>query len=130
MFYSECIVLDDQCITFIKKNIFHRQVRRFDWRLLGKLHYEGKVSKADHSPKGKYFDYFGFESQEQLIQSLHHEGNLYFDTPQGKLYFASGVYSWDAEEMVQMMKMYMGTSLSLGPEWEQMLQAPEMDEHE
>jgi len=128
IFFSECIMLDEHCITFVRKNIFSRQVRRYDWRLLGALHYEGKGSKTDHPLKGRCFDYFGFETQEQLIQTLHHEGNLYFETAQGKLFFAHGVYSWDAEEMVQMMKMYIGSSLQLGPEWEEMLQAPEMDD--
>ena len=128
MFFSECIVLDEQCIAFVKKTIFSKQVRRYDWRLLGALHYEGQVQKTDHPLKGRSFDYFGFETQEQIIQTLHKDGNLYFETPQGRLYFATGVYSWDAEEMVQMMKMYMGTSLQLGPEWEQMLQAHEMDD--
>ncbi len=121
-------MLDEQCIAFVKKTIFSKQVRRYDWRLLGVLHYEGRAKKTDHPLKGKSFDYFGFETQEQIIQTLHQDGNLYFETPQGKLYFAIGVYSWDAEEMVQMMKMYMGTSLQLGPEWEQMLQAHEMDD--
>ncbi len=125
---QESIMLDEQCIAFVKKTIFSKQVRRYDWRLLGVLHYEGRAKKTDHPLKGKSFDYFGFETQEQIIQTLHQDGNLYFETPQGKLYFAIGVYSWDAEEMVQMMKMYMGTSLQLGPEWEQMLQAHEMDD--
>lgn len=128
VFYSEKVILDEQCITFIKKNLFTKHVRRYDWRLLGTLHYEGKRSKTDHPLKGKYFDYFGFETQEQLIQTLHHEGNLFFDNPGGRLYFALGVYSWDAEEMVQMMKMYMGVNLTLGPEWKEMLQAHEMDD--
>lgn len=128
IFFNECILLDDQCIAFVKKTIISKEVRRYDWRLLGSLHYEGQGKKTDHPLKGKCFDYFGFETQEQLIQTLHKEGNLYFDTPQGRLYFAAGVYSWDAEEMVQMMKMYMGTSLQLGPEWAQMLQAHEMDD--
>jgi hypothetical protein len=128
IFFSESIMLDEQCISIIRKNIFKREVRRYDWRLLGALHYEGKGRKTDHPLKGKCFDYFGFETQEQLIQNLHHDGNLYFDTAEGKLYFAQGVYSWDAEELVQMMKLYIGTSLQLGPEWEEMLQAPEMDD--
>ncbi|NDC42888.1 MAG: hypothetical protein EBZ77_15285 [Chitinophagia bacterium] len=126
VFYSETVILDDKYITFVRKNLFAKNVRRYDWRLLGPLHYEGKARKTDHPLKGKYFDYFGFESQEQLIQSLHHEGNLFFDNPGGRLYFAFCVYSWDAEEMVQMMKMYMGVNLTLGPEWQEMLQAHEL----
>lgn len=128
MFSSEAILLDDQCIAFEKKTMFSRQIRRYDWRLLGTLHYEGKARKTDHPLKGKSFDYFGFETQEHLIQTLHQDGNLFFDTPEGKLHFANGVFSWDAEEMVQMMRLFMGNGLKLGPEWEDMLQAHEMDD--
>lgn len=125
IFFSEHLLLDKQYLTLVKKTIFAQQVRRYDWRRVGTLHYEGKGTKTDHPLKGKCFDYFGFETQEHLIQSLHHDGNLYFDTLDGRVYFAAGVYSWDAEEMVQMMKLYIGSSLHLGPEWKEMLQAQE-----
>lgn len=128
MFFSERILLEQYYFTIIRKNLFSQQVRRYDWRHIGALHYAGKGTKTDHPLKGKCFDYFGFETQEQLIQSLHHDGNLYFDTLEGRVYFASGVYSWDAEEMVQMMKLYIGSSLKLGPEWEEMLQEQELDD--
>lgn len=114
--------MDQHSLTLVKKTIFAQQVRRYDWRSVGMLHYEGKTPKTDHPLKGKSFDYFGFETQEHLIQSLHHDGNLYFDTLDGRVYFGAGVYSWDAEEMVQMMKLYNGNSLQLGPEWKEMLQ--------
>jgi hypothetical protein len=128
IFFKESLLLEEQSLTIIKKTIFTRQVRHYDWRHVGTLHYEGKSKKTDHPLKGKCFDYFGFETQEQLIQILHHEGNLYFDTRNGRVYFASGLYSWDAEEMVQMMRMYMGTALQLGPEWTEMLQEQEFDD--
>ncbi len=125
LFFSERLLLDKQSLTLVKKTIFSQRVRRYDWRRIGTLHYEGKGTKTDHPLKGKCFDYFGFETQEHLIQSLHDDGNLYFDTLDGRVYFASGVYSWDAEEMVQMMKIFIGSSLHLGPEWKEMLQAQE-----
>jgi hypothetical protein len=56
-----------------------------------------------------------------MIQSLHDQGNLYFETYEGRVYFAAGVYSWTAEEMVQIMKLYTGSALQLGPEWKEML---------
>lgn len=122
MFFKEQLLLDAGHITIIRNTLLTRHASRFDWRHIGPLHYQGKAAKTDHPLKGKYFDYFGFETHEHLIQSLHHEGNLYFDTPNGRIYFAPGVYSWDAEKMVQMMKLYCGTSLQLGPEWSNMLQ--------
>jgi len=125
MFFTERLLLDQHSITIIKKSLFSQNIKRYDWRQIGTLHYEGKSRKTDHPLKGICYDYLGFETQEQLIQSLHHNGNLYFDTNEGRVYFASGVYSWDAEEMVQLMKLYIGSSLQLGPEWAEMLQGQE-----
>ena len=125
MFFNERLLLDQQSFTIIKKSLFSQNIKRYDWRQIGTLHYEGKGRKTDHPLKGMCYDYLGFETQEHLIQSLHHNGNLYFDTKDGRVYFASGVYSWDAEEMVQMMKLYIGSSLQLGPEWKEMLQGQE-----
>lgn len=127
VFFTERLLLDPQSLTIIKKTIFSVRAKKFEWRSIGALHYEGKRRKTDHPLKGKCFDYFGFETTEQLTQSLHDEGNLYIDSPQGRVYFAAGVYSWDAEEMVQMMKLYTGPSLQLGPEWKEMLQEQEFD---
>jgi hypothetical protein len=125
--YREQLLLDNNYLTIVRKTLLSRKINRFEWHNIGMLHYEGKTPKTDHPLKGKSFDYFGFETQEHLIQSLHHEGNMYFDTPTGRVYFAPGVYSWDAEKMVHMMKIYTGTSLYLGPDWEEMLQ--EYDEN-
>lgn len=128
MFFTERLLLEQHTLTIIKKTIFSEQIRNYDWRHIGTLHYEGKGVKTDHPLKGKCFDYFGFETQEHLIQSLHHDGNLFFNTSEGRVYFASGVYSWNAEEMVQMMRLYIGNTLQLGPEWQEMLQAQEWDD--
>ena len=129
LFFTEQLLLDQQCFTIVRKSLFSQNIKRYDWRQIGALHYEGKGRKTDHPLKGLSFDYLGFETQEHLIQSLHHDGNLYFDTKEGRVYFAPNVYSWDAEEMVQMMKLYIGTSLQLGPEWKEMLQEQGFDEN-
>lgn len=128
IFFRERLLLDQYSLTIVRKTIFSKQIRRYDWKSIGALHYSGKGSKTDHPLKGKCFDYFGFETHEHLTQSLHHDGNMYFDSPSGRVYFANGVYSWDAEEMVQMMKLYIGATLKLGPEWKEMLQEQEFDD--
>jgi hypothetical protein len=128
IFFTERLLLDQRSLTIIRKSLFSKEIRRYDWRQIGALHYEGKGTKTDHPLKGRSFDYMGFDSHEHLIQSLHHNGNLYFDCNDGRVYFAAGVYSWDAEEMVQLMKLYIGSSLQLGPEWKEMLQEQQFDE--
>lgn len=86
-----------------------------------------KTPQNRPSAKRQCYDYFGFETQEQLIQDIHDEGNLYFNYEGYAVRFARGVYSWDAEEMVRIMKLYAGRSLKLAPEWKQLMQQTSYD---
>ncbi|OJW83668.1 MAG: hypothetical protein BGO69_05060 [Bacteroidetes bacterium 46-16] len=126
IFFHEEIVLSRYALTIIQHTPFRRYRRRYDWRSIGPLHYAGKEKKTDHPLKGRNYDYFGFETHEHVIQSLYHDGNLYFNYAGYPIRFARNVYSWDAEEMVNMMKIFAGNSLRLGPEWDSMLQEHEM----
>ncbi|MCD6062668.1 MAG: hypothetical protein K0R82_579 [Flavipsychrobacter sp.] len=125
MLYEECLFLDADSITIIERTPFAQKHNRYLWREIGPLHYIGKEEKTDHPLKGRCYDYFGFETREQLIQSLHQEGNLFFNHNGLAIRFAKGVYSWHAEEMVNMMKLYTGSKLRLGMEWARMLQEHE-----
>lgn len=122
MFFRECIVLSTTHFTIIQKNFFNRQIRSYDRRFMGPLRYLEKDEKTDHPLKGRHFDYFGFETHEKLIQTLHQEGRMYFTYGEDSVRFARGLYSWHAEELVNMMQLYCGKSLQLGPEWARMTQ--------
>jgi hypothetical protein len=127
IFFTEKLQVSAKSISIIQRTLFYKHIRSYSWQSMGPLHYIGKPAKTDHPLKGRSFDYFGFETQEHLIQSLHHNGNLYFYCDGEEILFARGVYSWDAEKMISMIKLYVGSSLRLGPEWELMLQEHEMD---
>lgn len=130
LFYRETLLLDSEGFTIVQRNLFHQKSSNYQWKQLGTLHYCGTPSKTDHPLKGKCFDYFGFETQEHLIQNLHADGNLFFNHKGIPVKFAKGVYSWDAEEMVNMMKLYAGSNICLGPEWAEMQQhAHEWDDN-
>lgn len=128
MFYEEKLLVDSNSLIVIERTPFSLKTRSYKWDDIGPLHYVGKPSKTDHPLKGNSFDYLGFETQEHLIQSLHHEGNMYFNYRGFAVRFARGVYSWNAEEIVRMMKLYVGEELLLGPEWAKMTQEHEWDD--
>jgi len=130
MFETEKLLLDKNDLVIVRKTPFSIHSARYNWQNIGPLHYAGKGHKTDHPLKGHSFDYFGFETHEHLVQSLHHNGNLCFSYDDYTVTFAKGVYSWDAEDMVYIMKLYVGNALRLGPEWEQMLQAQEMGDNQ
>lgn len=122
----EKLLLDDSGLSIIFRTPFSQKVNKYEWRHMGPLHYVGKPTKTDHPLKGGCYDYFGFETQEKLLQNLYQEGNMYFNYGGYPVRFAKGVYSWYAEEIVNMMKLYTGQDLELGPEWGQMIQEYEM----
>ncbi|HRO43865.1 MAG TPA: hypothetical protein PL009_13595 [Flavipsychrobacter sp.] len=122
MSYREKIRVTDQDFTIIKQTPFRHKETSYVWTKMGVLHYKGKEAKTDHPLKGKCFDYFGFDTQEKLVQDLHHDGNLYFNYCETSVRFARGIYSWHAEEIVRMIRIFSGTSLQLGEEWEYLLE--------
>lgn len=122
IFYTERLLLDPQYLIIIERTPFRQRHMRYSWDAMGPLHYTGTQKKTDHPLKGKCFDYFGLETHEQLTQSLHQDGNIYFNYEGYAVRFARGVYSWNAEEVVRMMQLYTGSLLRLGPEWARMVQ--------
>jgi hypothetical protein len=122
MFYREKLFITSETFSIIRKTIFRRTIATYEWEGMGPLHYAVKEAKTDHPLKGKSFDYFGFDTQEHVVQYLHHEGNLYFNYNEIPVRFARGIYSWHAEEIVNMIRLFSGPALQLGPEWKNMMQ--------
>lgn len=122
MFYREKIRISNNHFSIIRKTPFRYSIASYNREKMGALHYKGKDAKTDHPLKGKCFDYFGFDTQERLVQDLHHDGNLYFEYNGISVRFARGIYSWHAEEIVNMIRLYAGSSLQLGEEWQYLMQ--------
>jgi len=125
MLYREKIAVTNTHLSIIRQTPFRTKTTCCEWTKMGALHYKGKDAKTDHPLKGKCFDYFGFDTQERLVQDLHHDGNLFFMNGDKVVQFARGIYCWHAEDIVKMIRLYAGSSLQLGEEWKHLLQ--EMD---
>lgn len=125
LFFTEKLLLRPDMLEIITRTPFSYKARSFEWEYMGPLHYVGQEQKTDHPLIGKCYDYFGFETQEKLIHKLHTEGNMYFNYGGFPVRFGKGVYSWNAEEIVNMMQLYVGKKLQLGPEWARMVQEHE-----
>lgn len=122
MFYREKIGVSDHHFTIIRQTPFGRRLYNYEWKKMGALHYKGKDAKTDHPLKGKCFDYFGFDTQERVVQDLHHDGNLYFEYEGKPIRFARGIFSWHAEDLVRMVHLFPGSALQLGEEWKYLLE--------
>lgn len=121
MFFRESLTVTKEGFAITQKTPFKKRNHYYHWTEMGSLHYAGKGAKTDHPLKGKCFDYFGFDTQEQLVQDLHHDGNLFFESGGKQVRFARGIYSWHAEEIIRMITLFSGSALTLGEEWNALL---------
>jgi hypothetical protein len=129
MAYREQLIIENAHFTIIQTTFFKKQVQRFLWTDMGHLHYACRDKKTDHPLKGKHFDYWGFDTQEHLIQRLYQEGNLYFNYDGYMIRFGRNIYSWHAEEIVRMIRLYAGERLHLSAEWRDLMQEHEWDDN-
>ena len=127
IFFKESLYITTNAITIVQYSPFYRNTRTFNWNSISPIQYYGKQAKTDHPLKGNSFDYFGFETQEQLIQSLHHKGNLCFVCEEERIYFGRGIYTWDAEKIIRMIKLYVGPVMKLDEELDRMVTEFEQD---
>jgi hypothetical protein len=128
MYFREQLIITPTQFQIIRQTPFSKFHQHFDWQYMSPLRYIGKDRKTDHPLKGGCFDYFGFDTQEKLVQDLHHDGNLYFEYRGVPVRFARGIYTWHAEEIVRMIQLHAGSLLVLDDEWQTILQESEWDE--
>jgi len=127
IYYRESLLINNEVLIIQKKTPFGVLKRAYERDEIGPLHYVGKEDKTDHPLKGKCYDYFGFDTQEHLLQDLHHDGNLQFEYRDQPIRFGKGIYSWNAEEIVRMIRIFAGSSFRLGSEWALMMEETEWD---
>lgn len=128
VFFTERLLLRPERLEIITRTPFSFRSSGYEWQYMGPMHYTGQEKKTEHPLTGQCYDYFGFETQEKLIHKLHNEGNLFFNYGGFPVRFGKGLYSWDAEDVVNMMQLFIGNKLVLGPEWGHMIQENETDD--
>ncbi len=129
MAYREQLLVENAHFTIIQTTFLKKQVHRYLWTEMGHLHYASNPKKTDHPLKGKHIDYWGFDTQEHVVQRLYQEGNLYFNYDGYAVRFGRNIYSWHAEEIVRMICLYAGDRLHLGAEWRNLMQEHEWDDN-
>lgn len=126
MFSTEKLLLKPQYMQIIKRSPFSYKVNEYEWEYIGPLHYVGERKRASELIKATGLDFFGLNSYEKIFYNLNNDGNLFFNYGGFSVKFGKSVYSWDAEEVVNMMRLYKGDKIVLGPEWDTIMHSHEM----
>lgn len=77
---------------------------QYDIERVTNMQFRGKQHPTDHPLKGESFDYFGFQTEQELINTVHDEGNLSFDYDGKTVFFGKSVPSWDAEDLAKTIR--------------------------
>lgn len=124
-FYSEKLLLTPDTIDIIQRTPFKITSHKYEWQFMGPLHYIGKAPNTEQLLKNYSRNNFTIEYHERVLNRIIIEDNLYFNYGGFPVRFGKSLYSWDAEEVVNIMQLYIGNKLVLGPEWQQMVQEHE-----
>ena len=111
MFASEKLILKPEYLQIINRSPFYYKVEEYDWDGVGTLHYAGQQKAA---------------SSDSLMQYFYNQGSLLFIYNDKEICFGKGMPIWDAEEVVNMMLLYKGDKITLGPEWDLIMHQHEL----
>ncbi len=115
--FREKIFVDSTHITLLRATCFRKSLHSYDLAGIGPLRFcfPEDEAVAAHSRPG---DLFNDAHSGRLRRALAQGENLFFTYGGKRVYFGKGVYSWHAEELAFYLRLFCGTTLQFGPEWE------------
>lgn len=101
---KESLLIAKDTFSVINKSIFTKSVKRYKVADIDGIWFKGKQHFTDHPLKGQSFDYLGFQTQQEVINTVHDEGNLSFEYNGQTIYFGKSVPSWHAEDFDKILQ--------------------------
>ena len=125
VFNKESLVITPNALEIIVTNLFNKKSDSFRIANITHLTYTGYQKYVDHPLKGESMDYLGFQTQQEVINTVQDEGNISFFYEGKTVHFGKGVYSWHVEE-IEIILREMGVNLRFeGLSREFIMKAPE-----
>lgn len=128
-YYTEKLLLTPYSLDIIQRTPFSIKSHKYEWQYMGPLHYVGKAENTEQLLKNYSRNNLTLEYHERFLNRLYIEDNLYFNYGGFPVRFGKSLYSWNAEEVVNIMQLYIGQKLVLGPEWQNMVQEHHMNDY-
>jgi len=110
-FESETVTISPNSIT-ISKGGFAKKTNVYDIHLISNFRHVDKPALTSHPLAGQSFDYLGFQTQQQAINELHGDNRLVFNYKGNTIKFGENVYTWEFEELVDMLNDAAGRNVT------------------
>jgi hypothetical protein len=107
---QEEIFIDSKELILMIKGIGPMKRQIFDLPAVTDFRFLDKPVMAPHPLAGESFDYLGFQTEQQVINEMFGDNRLSFDYNGRVVKFGKNVYSWDFDEILQLLRSYGYTS--------------------
>jgi len=100
--YEE-IIIDSKTLTIKEYEFFKVQYQIFELDKIHNYRYLDIPEASEHPLHGKSIDYTGFGVQENVIRNVHGSKKLAFDYEGKVITFGEFAFSWDYEELADLI---------------------------
>lgn len=100
--YEE-IIIDNKTLTIKEYEFFKVQYQIFELDKIHNYRYLDIPEASEHPLHGKSIDYTGFGVQENVIRNVHGSKKLAFDYEGKVITFGEFAFSWDYEELADLI---------------------------
>lgn len=101
---KESLLISPHTLCIINNSIFQRSQHQYAITEITEMKFLGKQHMTDHPLKGESFDYLGFQTQQEVINTVHDGGNISFSYNGKQIHFGKSVPSWHAEEIDKLIR--------------------------
>jgi len=101
---QEEIFIDDKALFLITKGIKSKKRQVFELDAISNFRFLDKPRVERHALAGETFDYLGFQTEQQVINEMHGDNRLALDYEGVTVKFGKNVYSWEFDEIVELLK--------------------------
>jgi hypothetical protein len=107
---TERLFIDAKELILMVKGFKTMKRDVFDLTSVTQFRFLDKPVMAPHPLAGQSFDYLGFQTEQHVINEMYGDNRLAFDFDGRVIQFGKNVYSWDYDEILQVLRSYGYTS--------------------
>lgn len=95
----EKLIIDATQLTIVKGSFFGTSKAFYELSKISNFSHLEKPVLTDHPLNGQSFDYFGFQTEQNVINEMHGDNRISFKYGDKYITFGKDVFSWEFEEI-------------------------------
>jgi len=107
---TEKLVVAKNTLTVSISGFLSRKSVTYNTKFISNLRHLDKPVTTNHPLAGQTVDYLGFQTEQQVINELHGDNRIAFDYNGRTIKFGQNIYSWDFEEIENILLTVTGNS--------------------